>query len=393
MFTSFKEKIWPRIRGWQQEYIIENEYKYYLKKFNSLGLNPNLIKDKETAIEQFHAKVNDRLLQNNKEAHILYATPLANWEKHNLPPSISKVGQLSTYYLKEHGFYGNHRDWLVSKRAEFNRHFLDFVRSLHSRQPIDILLSYVSGWHIDADVIEEIKNLGVITTAFWLDDKLKFRARKIPGGQYEGAASLVKAYDLHLSSASTSLVKYFAEGGTAIFWPEGANEEHFTALPDLPKKYDLSFVGARYGRREEYITYLRNNGIHVATFGPGWPEGPLAAEDIPKVYAQSVINLGFGGIGYSMKETTLKGRDFELPITGAFYLTSFCEDLYKVYNIGKEIDVYKNKEELLAKVKYYLNNKDVCAQMGAQARKRCLENHTWTLRIKELVEYCKKPKD
>src|SRR5437660_1360420 len=83
-----------------------------------------------------------------------------------------------------------------------------------------------------------INRLGVITINLSLDDRLWF-AGPIRGGRPTGTIQLTRAFDLNLTNAADSVVKYLTEGGLAMFWPEGANSSHFRPL-DLPFLHDVS---------------------------------------------------------------------------------------------------------------------------------------------------------
>jgi spore maturation protein CgeB len=244
---------------------------------------------------------------------------------------------------------------------------------------VDVLVSYLSGWHISPEAIKTINQMGIATCAFWWDDRLSFRG-SIQGGRYSGSESLASAYDLNLTNASDAVVKYLVKGGLAMFWPEGANPEHFRPL-NLPFKYDVSFVGACYGQRPAYINYLRRHGIKLEVFGPGWPNGRVSEDEMVEIYNRSRINLGFSGIGYSMDEMCLKGRDFEVPMTGALYLTSEQPDLHRVYKVGKEVVTYHGKSDCLARICYLLDHEDESKSIREAARERCVRDHTWVQRF------------
>jgi len=226
--------------------------------------------------------------------------------------------------------------------------------------------------------------MGIPTFGFHWDDKLSFRG-ELSEGRWSGPAAVASAYDLNLTNSPSSIIKYEAEGGLSIFWPEAANPEHFRPL-DLPFEYDVSFIGDCYGYRPIMIEYLRRNGISVETFGPGWSNGSVSEKEMVEIYARSRINLGFGGIGYSMKEQCLKGRDFEVPMCGALYLTSDNPDLHLVYDIGREVVTYTTKEECLTKIHYLLDRPEEAMAIRKAARTICLREHTWERRFESIFK-------
>jgi spore maturation protein CgeB len=370
------------VRSRQIERNIAIERRYYKKFIAEQGQTPN--SNLVTALRERFATRG--LALNNKkisDLHVLYVTRPSNWEPHNIPPQLQSICNLSCYYYSEHGFDDGASDW-VTRRDELDHALFVFVRDLHERKPIDLFLGYLGGWQISAETIRAIGDLGIVTSAFHWDDKPSFRGIWA-GNRWSGPAAVAAAYDINLTNAPASIIKYNAEGALALFWPEAANPEHFKPL-HIPFEYDVSFIGACYGYRPILIQYLRDNGVDVVTFGPGWPNGPLAEEDMVEIYARSRINLGFGGIGFSMKAQCLKGRDFEVPMAGALYLTSNNPELSLVYQINKDICVYNDKMDCMQKVKYLLNNPDLCANIRESGMMKCRKEHSWVNRFKTLFE-------
>jgi spore maturation protein CgeB len=115
-------------------------------------------------------------------------------------------------------------------------------------------------------------------------------------------------------------------------------------------------------------------------FGKGWPNGPVANEAMNRLYARSRINLGCGGIGYSKDLLCLKGRDFEVPMSGAIYLTQDNPELGLVFDVGREILVYRDIDDCAATIRAVLGDPERAAQVRRAARARSLREHTYEAR-------------
>ena len=129
------------------------------------------------------------------------------------------------------------------------------------------------------------------------------------------------------------------------------------ALVVLEKIYDVCFIGASYGIRGAYIQFMQDAGIEVYTKGSGWTNG-------------------FATVGKNDDISILKGRDFEVPLTGSFYITGYHEELKEYFELGTDIETYTSKEDLLKKVKFYLENpiqREVIANNGYH---KCLVQYT-----------------
>jgi hypothetical protein len=370
------------LRSWQQERQIQNEQLYYEQMARAKSVT---VLDEDQVRVALQHRLAMRgvipLVRPFGQLRLIYASELTDWEPHQIPPALARFGEVVTYVLSEHGFNPKDSDWPV-QRNKFDEDLFAFVRAEHRKRPIDIMVAYLSSSHVAPEVIRAIAGLGIVTCAFHWDDRLSFRGRMV-GGRWTGPAPLAAAYDLNLTNATASLVKYFVEGGLAIFWPLAANPDHFRPL-DCPFEFDVSFIGGCYGQRPIFINYLRRQGFHVEAFGRGWPNGPLTEQEMIEVYARSRLNLGISGVGFSMKETCLKGRDFEVPMCGALYLTSEQPDLHRVFDVGREVVSYRNKEECSDRIRNLLARPEECTRIRQAARQRCLREHTWERRFQDL---------
>lgn len=315
--------------------------------------------------------------------HLLYATPFSGWERDNMPAALSRIGKWTPFYLGDEGFDDKDEETWLTQRDNLDSALCRFVETLHEREPVDAVISYLSGWYISAAPLRRIESLGIPTCAMWLDDRLSFEGC-MRGGRLSGGADLAAAYTLNFTNAPDSVVKYLESGGLAVFLPQGANPEVYKPV-DAPFEVEVSFVGACYGQRPDYVRYLQERGFRVEAYGPGWPAGRLDTRGMVDLYNRSRINLGFSGIGHSMKETCLKGRDFEVPMAGGLYLTTEQPDLHRVYRVGEEVVTYSNREDLAGKVRFLLDNPEYCQRVRKAARARSVRDHTWENRLRTLL--------
>jgi spore maturation protein CgeB len=219
-----------------------------------------------------------------------------------------------------------------------------------------------------------------------LDDERKFKSRKGPDGRYRGMKDICKYFDLSLTTSKSALIKYAVESGKARYKPYAANPKIYKKL-GLEKKYDVAFVGAHYGTRPYYIDYLRQNGIQVYTKGQGWEEGEATPEEMIEIFNKAKIVLGFAGVGISDDIFILKGRDFEVPLTGSLYMTQRHEELTEYFNLGEDIETYTTKEELLDKVRYYLEYDGEREKIAEQGYEKCQRLYTAKVAYEKIFGY------
>lgn len=194
--------------------------------------------------------------------------------------------------------------------------------------------------------------------------------------------------------------KYKALGFTnAIHFPFGCNETLYRKL-DIPKQYDVSFVGAWHPYREWLIKRLVAEGINVKTAGYRWPSGIVKHEEMVKIFNSTRINLNMSNsaswdarylsnsphallnrIRSPKSVEQLKARHFEINGCGALQLSYYIEGLERHYVIGDEIAIYLDPDDLIGKVKYYLANESEAMMIAQAGHDRTLKDHTFEKRF------------
>lgn len=312
--------------------------------------------------------------------NVVYASFPSQWEKVNIPEQIRLNHNLFEYYTEDRGIDISNRR---TARSKIDIDFYNWIKELHQKEKIHLILTYFSGAEISASTIEKIKSLGIFIATFHLDDRLHFFGR-IVGGTWSGPAAVSKAYDLNLTNSPSSLRKYYVLGARALFWPEAANPEFFKPFFGEEKKIDVLFIGAKYGKRENLVNFLIKKGINVQTFGYGWERGSLDIYEIPRLVSRAKIVLGFGFVGSSNYQC-LKGRDFEFPSCGTCYLTSYNKDLESVYSLGKEILTYHSFQDCFNIIERLLRSPMQIEEIREKSREAILEKHTWNHRMNKIL--------
>jgi spore maturation protein CgeB len=188
----------------------------------------------------------------------------------------------------------------------------------------------------------------------------------------------------------------------ALHFPFGCNPGLFRKL-DVPKTRDVTFVGEWHPWREWLIGRLRRAGIDAVGFGSRWPGGPLALDAMVRVFNESRINLNFSNsaswdarylfssprafvnrLRTAKTVEQLKGRHFEICATGSFQLSYYVEALEKYYELGSEIGVYVDPDDLVEKVRFYLKEEETRERIAAAGRARALRDHAFATRFERV---------
>lgn len=189
-----------------------------------------------------------------------------------------------------------------------------------------------------------------------------------------------------------------------IHFPFGCNGQIFHKM-DVPKKYDVSFVGGWHPYREWLINRIRKAGISVEVVGHRWPKGEIDQEGMVRLFNESRINLNLSNSASwdarylsssasalinrlrSKKNTEqMKARIFEVSGCGAFQLSYYVEGLAKCYDIDREIGVYADMDDLVEKIRFYLGHEVLREAIAAAAYKRTLEEHTFACRFQAVFQ-------
>lgn len=240
----------------------------------------------------------------------------------------------------------------------------------------------------DEDFFLEFKarfpNLRLIT--FFSDDEWRHE-------NYDRYLALYS--DIFTVAVKENIERYHSYGLDHVHYMRWAcNPEVFHPVPATKQDIDVSFIGAAYGKRVEYVRHLLRNGVDVRVFGPGWERfrgirkhwgGFLSHEDMLKTIARSKVNLNFLWTSWNPSRTTIKGRTLELSACRAFQLSN---DTHEFANYGFEdgvnIAVFRGKDGLVEKVLYYLEHEEAREAIAARAYEHVIRNHTWKQRFDDL---------
>ncbi|MBI5326762.1 MAG: glycosyltransferase [Deltaproteobacteria bacterium] len=255
------------------------------------------------------------------------------------------------------------------------------------------------GWNILAETMESMKRLG-IKTAMWTNDvPIKFE-------------SIIRAaphYD-HVFTTDSGYIELFIKNNIKNY-----SVLNFACDPDFHKPVilsneemkiygcDISFVGSYtsecYPNRRIILESLTDFDIGV--WGPGWENLPDSSplkrrvrggharpEEWVKIYSASKMALCIHyqspyGMPKTHQATT---KVFEIPACGVLLVVDAQKDIMTLLKSGEHLVVYKNVDDLRAKVLYYLNNEDERKTIAENGRREVLEKHTYKHRVETILK-------
>jgi spore maturation protein CgeB len=142
----------------------------------------------------------------------------------------------------------------------------------------------------------------------------------------------------------------------------------------IEEKYEVSFVGWRVkAERERYINEIRKRNIPLSLFGKGWEGGYVSYEKMLDIFKTSKINLNFSGTGI---RKGLKARIPLVCLAGGFLLTEYVPGLENYFKLDKEIVCFKNAEEMIEKITYYLHHDEERRAIARAGWERATNEYT-----------------
>lgn len=367
------------LRAWRNQRRLDKEEQRYHKAFVERRLS---IPDEAQARELVRARFSGLKPKTKGSLHVLAIYHSYNWEGPSFESSLAVFGKVKHLDWRDPALAGGRQPGDEGWRAAMNKGLLQAASSAAAERPFDVVFAYLSGEQVDGVVLQELRKLGAPMVNLALNDKETFVGR-VRKGHAAGARDICRHFDLCWTSTEDALEKYVVEGATPLYLPEGANPLVHRPY-DEEKRYDVAFTGQCYGNRPEVIARLRAAGVKAHAFGPGWPSGPLSMEEMVRTWSRSRINLGFGGVLGHKGAYCLKGRDFEVPMSGGLYLTEHHDELLPFYDIGREIVTYADFDDLLDKINWLLSNPEQAEMIRRAGRERALKEHSWEMRFEKV---------
>jgi spore maturation protein CgeB len=113
------------------------------------------------------------------------------------------------------------------------------------------------------------------------------------------------------------------------------------------------------------------------------------ASDVATVFAGYELCMNFSNVWAdgrpgSMLIPHIRLRDFEAPMCRTCYLTGHSEEITDFYEVGREVETYCTKSELIDKARFYLKHPDSAERLREAGYQRARRDHTWVQRFRQL---------
>jgi len=203
------------------------------------------------------------------------------------------------------------------------------------------------------------------------------------------------AYDLILSSLPNQVAFFRSLGVKTEPFRLGFEPRVLDRLKTTERELPVTFVGTISSDHEARIALLESlcqhnlsllvwgnmvkrvsskSPLHKCFKGMAW------GMDMYQILHDSMITLNHH-IGVSQSYAN-NMRLYEATGVGALLLTDWKENLPELFEPGKEVVVYRNREECLEAVRYYFEHEAERKSIASMGQKRTLRDHTYDRRMR-----------
>lgn len=205
-------------------------------------------------------------------------------------------------------------------------------------------------------------------------------------------------YDLIISSLPNIVARMKEYGKNSEYLPLAFEATILNKLKKINTPYDVTHIGgysAIHNERNKILEKVADK-IKIDFWGYGIDNLDKNSPILKNYYGEA-WGLDMYNILYNSKITLTAHIKkvaknyannmtlYESTGTGTMLITDYKDNLGELFEIGKEIETYKTKEELLEKINYYLAHEDERKKIAEAGQKKTLKDHTYEIRIKELI--------
>ncbi|MEK6889282.1 MAG: glycosyltransferase [Nanoarchaeota archaeon] len=301
--------------------------------------------------------------------------------------STEKDASYQNYYLPLKKLFGKTvlfdplREMNQTGKKKMEEKFISIVE----KEKPDFIFIDSRGNEITLDFLEKIKRISK-----------KTKILSYTGDDDKDFGTLKRYHALFMDCTFTAqphyLNKYKKDGVKNVLSIIGVNTEAFKPIK-TKKIYDVVFIGKASRERVKTIKFLVEKGVKVIVFGSLWnnyPEfkdickGHINSNEMPNVINQTKISIGLSKNKHGV--AAFKWRTFEIASCRAFSLVDYFEEYKKYFKINEEIVMFKDEEDLVEKINYYLKHEKEREKIAKNAYKRIIKDYDVYSEFKEIFK-------
>lgn len=261
----------------------------------------------------------------------------------------------------------------------------EIVRQALADSSIDAVL-VIKGDSVPPGLWQEVRRNGR-PVALWLYDELRRTSYQPEDMQaFTGVATY----------SPLDAADFEARGLNAVVVPL-AFDEAYSPSPRMGS--EIVFVGARYPSRERLLGRVHAKGLPVRCYGRQWSHHPVdrartmqwqrpaipAGRDLSRLASYDLMAGSAAALNLHSDQDGFTMRTFEASGAGALQIID-RKDVEQHYDPGVEVAAFSTEEEMLALCERALGDRHWRRALGRAARRRTLQQHTFTHRAREIAK-------
>lgn len=187
-----------------------------------------------------------------------------------------------------------------------------------------------------------------------------------------------------------------------FFLPHGVDSNLYRKLNLSPKEArpyqcDIGFIGSWYEIRQIILENLVDFDLGI--WGPRWKykkrenkslypfvKGKgLFKGEVVKLYNTAKINLNINA-WYGVMQSGMNMRVFEVPACNGFLMTDYDEELSDFFQVGEDVETFRDIEELRDKIKFYLREENIREKVALRGYEKVTSHHTFIHRMQDMLQ-------
>jgi len=260
------------------------------------------------------------------------------------------------------------------------------------------------GTHIKKETLLRTKQIDkdMLIIGYGVDDPFSKKAFKPLWRHFK---KCIPYYDINFVKRYCNFKEYRSAGARNIYLLRTyyIKEKNYRVELDEKdrKKYESDVVLiAHYESdgREKYLEEILKKGFRLKLFGTGWnnvirksstlfpfyPVRAVRGDEYNKALSGTKIALCFLS---KLNRDTCTRRCFEIPATKTFMLSEYTDDLNSLFKEGIEAEYFRNKQEMIEKIGYYLSNDDKRKGIAQNGYNRVVQDgHDIVSRMKYAID-------
>jgi hypothetical protein len=279
----------------------------------------------------------------------------------------------------------------------------DILRIIVTEKPEFVFV--LKGEKFSPEFAEKVRQSGCVTILWFTTLSLE-----------EWMIPLARAFDFVVVNADHNMFSLLERGIEHVTWihqgfaPEffGISNENEVS-PSSEYYADVAMIGSMgkpiYKTRSELVARIRKEGINIKWWGPrlcrqvrnakyfyagvhrSWAGSEAYMEDFADVIRHIKIFIGQDADTAPSEEKYLSNRSFAVMGCGGFYLCRRTSGIESIYNIGREMDVFDTEDEMVEKVRYYLDNEDERRTIALAGQRRVLTEYTYDQQMRKIFNW------